>query len=226
MVIKKKLLIVDDDKFICDNFAQCLQDTFNVVTTGDVDIAYRIATQNHVDALLLDVNLGEENGIDLCEKLRQNQLTQKLPIMIMTGFGDKKKLLSSYQVGADDYFEKPIEIEELTARLQARLKRVEDIAGKVDTLGNLKIFFDRNEVELNGSVQSFSQIEFTLLKVFLLNVNKKVSREEILNTVWQGTKVEQRTVDVHISSLRKKLKEFNHQIDSLYGSGYILRPYK
>ena len=146
--------------------------------------------------------------------------------MIMTGFGDKKKLLSSYQVGADDYFEKPIEIEELTARLQARLKRVEDIAGKVDTLGNLKIFFDRNEVELNGSVQSFSQIEFTLLKVFLLNVNKKVSREEILNTVWQGTKVEQRTVDVHISSLRKKLKEFNHQIDSLYGSGYILRPYK
>ncbi|MGZ3724151.1 MAG: response regulator transcription factor [Pseudobdellovibrio sp.] len=223
-MFKKKLLIVDDDKFICSMLEQSMKDVFDVVTTDDVDIAFKIATQNNVDALLLDVNLGAESGIELCEKLRKNQLTQKIPIMIMTGFGDKNKLVSSYKVGADDYIEKPIETDELSARLTARLKRVEDIAGKINTFGNLKIYSDRNEVELNGTVRQFSQIEFTLLKVFLMNVNKKVSREEILNSVWVGTKVEQRTVDVHISSLRKKLKEFNHQIDSLYGSGYILRP--
>ncbi|MGZ3692069.1 MAG: response regulator transcription factor, partial [Pseudobdellovibrio sp.] len=214
-MFKKKLLIVDDDKFICSMLEQSMKDVFDVVTTDDVDIAFKIATQNNVDALLLDVNLGAESGIELCEKLRKNQLTQKIPIMIMTGFGDKNKLVSSYKVGADDYIEKPIETDELSARLTARLKRVEDIAGKINTFGNLKIYSDRNEVELNGTVRQFSQIEFTLLKVFLMNVNKKVSREEILNSVWVGTKVEQRTVDVHISSLRKKLKEFNHQIDSL-----------
>ena len=156
--MNKKLLIVDDDKLLCDSFAKYLEDTFEVLTTDDVDIAYRIATQNHIDALLLDVNLGEQNGIDLCHKLRQNQLTQKLPIMIMTGYGDKNKLISSYKLGADDYFEKPIEMEELSARLLARVKRVEDIGGKMNQLGNLKIYYDRNEVELNGTLHQLSQI--------------------------------------------------------------------
>lgn len=221
---KKKLLIVDDDKYVCDAYSQSLQDDFDVITTEDASIAYKISVQNHVDAILLDINLGDQDGIELCRQLRQNPLSQKIPILLMTGFTNREKILASFRGGADDYIEKPIEPEILVERINARIRRIEDIGGRSDSIGNLKVFFDRNEIELNGKVHGLSQIELSLLKIFVMNVNKKVSREDILSIVWKNTVVEQRTVDVHISTLRKKLKDFNHQIDSLYGSGYILRP--
>jgi len=221
--LKKKILIVDDEVLLGETFAEALADLYETITTTDPDIAYRIATQNQIDALLLDVNLGTSNGIDLCEKLRQNPLTQKIQILLMTGFGNKESLISSYRVGADDYIEKPIDISELKIRIHSRLKRVESLVGRSDSIGNLKLFFDSNEVEIDGKKIQLSPIEFSLLKLFVINVNKKITREEILNTVWSNTKVEERTIDVHITSLRKKVKDFNHHIDSMYGSGYILR---
>lgn len=224
--MKKKILIVDDEVLLGETFAEALADSYETIATTDPDIAYRIATQNQIDALLLDVNLGASNGMDLCEKLRQNPLTQKIQILLMTGFGNKESLISSYKVGADDYIEKPIDINELKIRIQSRLKRVESLVGRSDSIGNLKLFFDSNEVEINGKKIQLSPIEFSLLKLFVINVNKKITREEILNTVWSNTKVEERTVDVHITSLRKKVKDFNHHIDSMYGSGYILRSSK
>lgn len=224
--LKKKILIVDDEVLLGETFAEALADSYETITTTDPDIAYRIATQNQIDALLLDVNLGASNGMDLCEKLRQNPLTQKIQILLMTGFGNKERLLSSYKVGADDYIEKPIDLDELKVRIHSRLKRVESLVGRSDSIGNLKLFFDSNEVEINGKKIQLSPIEFSLLKLFAVNVNKKITREEILNTVWSNTKVEERTIDVHITSLRKKVKDFNHHIDSMYGSGYILRSFK
>jgi len=125
---KKKLLVVDDDPAICEVISEGLANDFEVVTTEDIDIAFRISTQNQPDLILLDVNIKEENGIDLCARLRKNALTRKIPIVIMTGAGDREKMISSYSIGADDYIEKPIDTKMLSIRLLSRVMRSEDMS--------------------------------------------------------------------------------------------------
>ena len=222
--MKKKLLILDDDMRICEVLSQGLANDFEVVTTHDADIAYRVITKNTPDIILLDIHLGTGSGIDLCKKLRDNQLIRNIPILILTGHGTTDKMLQSYDVGADDYIEKPVDLVIIKARLNARLRRVQELSNSGTCFGNLKLYSERLEIELDGRSQRLSEIEFNILRIFLSNPNKKISREEILKTIWNDTRVEERTVDVHISSLRRKLKDFNHNIKALYGSGYILRP--
>jgi len=221
---KNKLLILDDDIRICEVFAQGLSNEFEVMTTQDADIAYRIITKKSPDIILLDIHLGASCGISLCKKLRANQLVKNVPILILTGHGTTDKMLQSYDVGADDYIEKPVDLVVIKARLNARLRRIQAVANSGVCFGNLKLYSERFEIELDGRCEHLSEIEFNMLRIFLTNPNKKISREEILKTIWNDTRVEERTVDVHISSLRRKLKDFNHHIKALYGSGYILRP--
>ncbi|AZZ35600.1 hypothetical protein CIK05_01895 [Bdellovibrio sp. qaytius] len=222
--MNRKLLILDDDSRICESLAQGLGKEYEVTTTHDADIAYRIITKNSPDIILLDIHLGTGCGIELCKKLRANQLVKNIPILIMTGHGNTDKMLKSYDVGADDYIEKPVDLVVIKTRLGARLRRMQELSNTGLSFGNLKLYPERFEIELDGRFERLSEIEYTMLKIFLTNPNKKISREDILKTIWNDTRVEERTVDVHVSSLRRKLKDFNHQIKALYGSGYILRP--
>lgn len=221
---KKKLLILDDDIRICEVLAQALSNDYEVTITHDADIAYRIITKNSPDIILLDIHLGTGCGIGLCKKLRANQIIKNIPILILTGQGTTDKMLQSFDVGADDYIEKPVDLVVIKARLKARLRRMEELSNTGVCFGNLKLYSERFEIELDGRCERLSEIEFNMLKIFLSNPNKKISRMDILKTIWNDTRVEERTVDVHISSLRRKLKDFNHHIKALYGSGYILRP--
>lgn len=220
----KKLLILDDEEIFGKNLSDLLSDSFEVKFTTSPKQAYNIAISEQLDAILLDINLGTENGLDFCENLRSNALTKNVQIFLMTGYGGKNIHMQSYKVGADDYIEKPFDTDELKLRLLSRLKRIESIIGIKESVGNIKIFVERSEIEIDGQVTYLSLVEMQLLKVFMANVNKKITREEILKAVWPDTKVEDRTVDVHVSGLRKKLKNFDHNIQSLYGSGYILKP--
>lgn len=225
-MFKKNLLILDDDARICSLLEQGLADEFNVKTTQDIEKAYHIATKEHSDILLLDIHLKTGNGLELCEKLRKNQITKKIPILIFMGQGSKEKMLASFDLGADDYIEKPVDLVVLKNRLNARIARSKDMGNENSNFENLKLFPERLEIELNGKLIRLSEIEFDLLRIFLTNPNKNISREEILNTIWKDTQVSERSVDVHISSLRKKLDDFNYAIKSLYGSGYILKKIK
>lgn len=224
MNTKKRLLILDDDVRLCEALAEGLAKDFDVATTHDTEIAYRVILKNPPDIILLDLHLGTGSGIELCKKLRANQIAKNIPILILTGHGTTDMMLQSYDVGADDYIEKPVDLFVIKARLLARLRRVQELSNTGDCFGNLKVHSNRQEVEVEGHSYLLSEIEFNLLRIFLTNPNKKISRDEILKTIWGDTRVEERTVDVHISSLRRKLKRFNHTIKALYGSGYILRP--
>ena len=222
--MNKKLLVVDDDIHLGELIADALEGEYNVVCASDSEQAYRIATKDAPDIIVLDVHIGNENGIDLCQKLRASQLTKKIPILIFTGHSSSEKMLKSFDVGADDYIEKPVNIEVFKNRINARLRRNKEITSESVVFDDLKLFPERFEIELKGKVHKLSEIEFNLLRTFLLNPNKKISRDEILTTVWNDVQVTERTVDVHISSLRQKLKDFDHTIKALYGNGYILRP--
>lgn len=222
--MKKNLLLVDDDKFICEVIEQGLCSDFNVLSTDDSDVAFNIASKSIPDAILLDIYLSRDNGIDLCKRLRANDVTRKVPVFIFTGNSTTENMLSSFEFGADDYLEKPIDLKTMKGRILSRIKRLKDLTNSGPSFGNLKIHQDRNEIDLDGRVQHLTVIEFNLLNIFLNNPNQKISREEILETVWSDAKVTERTVDVHVSSLRRKLSGFNHTIKCLYGAGYILKP--
>jgi DNA-binding response OmpR family regulator len=104
------------------------------------------------------------------------------------------------------------------------VQRVQDLTNSGTLFGNLKLYPERLEAEIGEKFFQLSQTEFDLLRVFLANPNQKISRQEILQAVWNDAQVSGRAVDVHISQLRQKLIGFNHSIKSLYGRGYILRP--
>ncbi len=221
---KKKLLILDDDKRICELLERGLASDFDVTTTQESAEAYKLATESTPDILLLDIFLKDGNGIELCASLRKNPKTKKLPILIFTGDGSIERMLETYEVGADDYLEKPIDLLVIRARLKARIMRSEEMA-KSNTMieGEFKLHPDSLEVEYKGEFRRLSLIEFDLLALFFTHFNQKISREDILKSVWKNVLVSERTVDVHISSLRKKLKGFNLSIRSLYGNGYLMR---
>lgn len=221
---KKKLLILDDDALICKALTEGLASDFDIVTTHDADIAYRIIMRSPPDIILSELHFGMNCGIEFCKKLRSNQLAKNIPILILAGYGTTDKMLLCYEAGADDYIEKPVDLVMIKTRLIARLRRNQELLNIGETFGNLKLYPDRLEVEFDGKGQRLSEIEFNLLRIFLTHPNKKITRDEILKTIWNDTRVEGRTVDVHISSLRRKLKGFNHHIKTLYGSGYILCP--
>lgn len=223
-MIKRTLLLLDDDPLICEVFCEGLADDFIVTVTDDVDDAYRLAVKTPPDVLLLDVRLRSGNGIELCQRLRDNPLTRKIPILIMTGYGNADNMIASYEVGADDFIEKPVNLKVIRTRLLARVQRVQDLTNSGAPFGNLKLYPERFEVEIGGKTFQLSETEFDLLRVFIANPNQKISREEILKTVWKGVQVTKRAVDVHISQLRQKLTGFNYSIKTLYGRGYILRP--
>ena len=222
--IKRKLLLLDDDPLICEVFREGLADDFVVTVADDVDDAYRVAVKTPPDVLLLDVRLKTGNGIELCQRLRHNPLTRKIPILIITGYGNAENMIASYEVGADDFIEKPVNLNVIRTRLLARVQRVQDLTNSGTLFGNLKLYPERLEVEIGGKLFQLSETEFGLLRVFLANPNQKISRQEILKTVWNGVQVAERAVDFQISQLRQKLIGFNHSIKSLYGRGYILRP--
>jgi DNA-binding response OmpR family regulator len=223
-IAKRTLLLLDDDPLICEVFRDGLADDFVVTVTDDVDDAYRLAVKTPPDALLLDVHLKTGNGIELCRRLRENPLTRKMPILIMTGYGNAENMIASYEVGADDFIEKPVNLKVIRARLLARVQRVQDLTNSGTLFGNLKLYPERLEVEIGEKCFQLSETEFDLLRVFLANPNQNISRQEILKTVWNNAQVTVRAVDFQISQLRQKLVGFNHSIKSLYGRGYILRP--
>jgi DNA-binding response OmpR family regulator len=223
-VIKRTLLLLDDDPLIRDVFRDGLADDFVVTVTDNADDAYRAAVETPPDVLLLDVHLKRGNGIELCQRLRRNPLTRKIPILIMTGYGNTENMIASYEVGADDFIEKPASLKVVRTRLLARVRRVQDLTNSGAVFGNLMLHPERLEVEIGAKSFQLSKTEFDLLRVFLTNPNQKISRQEILKSVWNGVKVTERAVDFHISQLRQKLIGFSHSIESLYGRGYILRP--
>lgn len=222
--LRKKILIADSEHLACQTIAASFSSTFEVFTAANIADARTIAQKQNIDAIIIDLHLGHENGLDLCEHIRHNSKLSAIPIIVTTRYADKHKLLISYQRGADDFVEKPVDVDILKTKILSLMKRFSQIRGDIESMGNLTAFYERSEIELNGEVRRLSQLEMKILRYFLSNPQKKIQRQELLDTIWPDHTVEQRTIDVHVSLLRKKLKDFDFSIDSIYAGGYILRP--
>jgi DNA-binding response OmpR family regulator len=148
-----------------------------------------------------------------------------VPIIMVTAYGSTESKVHGLDTGADDYVVKPFHGAELLARIRARLRETEarDPMSLVLGVGNLRVNRELREATISDRTVKLTRIECDLLGYFIQRVNRVVERRQLLGELWPDSVVSERTVDTHIANLRKKITGFDHQLDTLHGSGYILR---
>ena len=204
---------------------------FNLETEGyEADTAYsaeEALTLNltDYDLLLLDVMMGEISGFKLASMLKKNEKTAHIPIIFLTAKDTENDMLTGFNLGADDYISKPFSIKQVQARVKAVLRRSMEEKKPVNenilTYNTLKLDTQRIKASINGEEVALTKKEFEILKLLLENINHVFSREEILSRVWKDeVYVLDRTIDVNITRLRKKIGEYGKNIVTRLGFGY------
>lgn len=175
--------------------------------------------------MILDLRLRNHHSLDLCKELRTNPVTKHVPVIFYSGTDSEDSISSAFDLGADDFISKTARPKELVARILSKIRRIEEATEQPDLLscGNLSLDMRKLEASVQGKAIQLSVLEFTLLRFFVMNKDRVMSRTKILEEVWQGSHVSSRTIDTHMVYLRKKLDGFDHSLATVYGAGYILR---
>lgn len=228
MTDSQKILVVDDEDRIRRLLRMYLErDDFVVEEAENGEEALTLALANDYDAILLDIMMPEMDGIEVCEKLRQEKNT---PVIMLTAKGEESNRVQGFEVGADDYIVKPFSPREVVLRLKAVLRRttssvIQEGASNLIVFPNLTIDLDAYRVTSNGKEVTLTPKEYELL-VFLAQTPDKVfKREELLKEVWHYEFFgDLRTVDTHVKRLREKLtqvsKDAAKMIVTVWGIGY------
>lgn len=222
---RKKILIIDDEPDVCDFVEDLLSFRFDVLKASDAETGLRFAHESRPELVILDLRLRTQNGLDLCKELRGNEKTKHLPVMFYSGSDSVESISEAFDLGADDFISKNVRPRELVARILSKVRRIEERTVEPDILscGNLTLDMRKLEAQISTRIVPLSVLEFTLLKFFVVNKDRVMSRTAILDDVWQGSHVSARTIDTHMVYLRKKLEGFDHSLSTVYGAGYILR---
>ena len=219
-----RLLVVDDEEDLCDILR------FNLENEGyDVDVANSAEESLKLDLtqynlLLLDVMMGEISGFRMARILKESKNTQNIPIIFLTARDTENDAVTGFTLGADDYISKPFSLREVIMRVKAVLRRTatkEETTGRYISFKGLRINMNLKEVEVDGAPLQLTKTEFELLRLFLENEGRVFSRAEILRKVWHDdAEVLDRTIDVNITRLRKKLGAYGKYIATRQGYGY------
>lgn len=215
------LLLVEDDPAIGDPLARALRRQgyeVEVATDGESALASAVGK----DLVLLDLGLPDVDGLEVCRRLRS--VRAGIPILMLTARADEADLVVGLDAGADDYVTKPFRFHELSARVRALLRRVgpEELSVSVD---DLVIDHARREVRLAGDEVALTPKEYELLQLLVLNAGRVVERPQIMRDVWRtGWIGNTKTLDMHVSSLRRKLGHAGARIVTVRGVGLRYEP--
>lgn len=225
----KRLLIVDDDTGLCALLGERLQaDGFALDAVHDGRNGLERAASGNYSLVILDVMLPRMSGLDLLRELR---LRSSVPVLMLTARGDEVDRIVGLEIGADDYLPKPFHPRELVARIKAILRRFDENYSGVArlTAGDIVVDASLQEAWIDARPLHLTTIELALLEVLVRNAGRPLSREYLTSTVL-GRKLGafDRTIDVHISNLRKKLNgcRGGERIKTVRGSGYLLAPHR
>ncbi|TYK65197.1 phosphate regulon transcriptional regulator PhoB [Colwellia echini] len=223
--MSRKILVVEDETPIREMITFVLdQNGFNAIEACDIEEALAKVHEPYPDLILLDWMLPGGTGVSLAKKLKQNEYTRNIPIIMLTARSDEDDKVKGFEAGVDDYVTKPFSPKELIARIKAVIRRVSptSLEEEVDFHG-LKLDPVAHRVAINGNSLDLGPTEFRLLHFFMTHPERVYSREQLLDNVW-GTNiyVEDRTVDVHIRRLRKAISGEGHEdfVQTVRGAGY------
>jgi DNA-binding response OmpR family regulator len=217
------VVVIEDDPHIADLVDLYLRkDGFRVLLARDGDQGLALIAQDPPVFVILDVGLpGGRNGFDVCREIRAKE---NMPVLFLTARDDEVDRILGLELGADDYLVKPFSPRELVARVRAILRRTGEAPRLTETfsLGDLEIDLRRREVVQAGAVVALTTREFDLLAFLFHNIGLALTRQQLLDAVWgAGWYGDERTVDVHVAQLRKKLGE-SLPLATVWGVGYRL----
>lgn len=216
-----KILVVDDEMSICDLMKINLELAgYSVDIANSAESALKMPLAEY-SLMVFDIMMGEISGLDLVSKVRSNPDTADVPIIVCTALGDEAPLVDGFTRGADDYIRKPFSMREFVLRVKSLLKRAKANAPQIVGCGKLVLDHASKTCKIGDEEIPLTKKEFDLLYLFLSNKNKIFSREEIMEKIWEkNIYVVDRTIDVNINRLRKKLGVYESKIVTRQGYGY------
>lgn len=225
-----RILVVDDEQDLCEIVQYNLQqEGYEVDTANSAEEALALRLCDY-DLLLLDVMMGEMSGFRLAQHLKERPETAHVPIIFVTALDGEEDTIRGLNLGADDYMAKPLSMRELKARVRTVLRRTSTAVPRRPAIlpaqdvvyGTLSLHLDTKRATLEGEALSLTKLEFELLALFLQHPGRLFSREELLKRCWPSdTIVTDRTVDVNLARIRKKIGEYGRNIKARMGYGYI-----
>ena len=223
--MKKHILYVEDEPAIRQMIRFALEREGYKVTEAETAFAAREAVANQLpDLMVIDWMLPDLSGPELIKRFRKDEVTQSIPILMLTARAEEEDMIQGLEGGADDYLTKPISLKTLSARVKALLRRSEGHSErKLVQIGKLHLNRDAHQLTIEGQTVHLGITEYKLLEFFMQHVGRVYSRSQLLDFIWgRNTYIEERTVDVHILRLRKALKahEADQYIQTVRGAGY------
>ncbi len=229
-----KILVIDDDEAINELVKVNLEISgFKVISALDGNKGFALAKQELPDLIVLDVMMPEVDGYTVAKRIRENDTTKDIPIIMLTALNMLQNKVQGFNIGVDDYLVKPFEVEELVVRVKALLKRSNNIPKtfalkEVLTQGDITLIPETYSVEIKGRSTKVTPIEFDIINLLMQNYGNMVSSAKILSDVW-GYEADDavETIRVHMRHIRTKLDKISNgkkYIETIYGGGYRLIP--
>ncbi len=225
METNTRILVVDDEQDLCEILKFNLEtEGYDVDTANSAEEALEMNIEKY-DLLLLDVMMGGMSGFALAKKLKGNQQTMNIPIIFLTAKDTENDTVTGFNLGADDYISKPFSIREVMVRVRAVLRRTQEKdnhqQSNIISYQGLELNLDKKTVSIDGEDVPFTKTEFEILHLLLDERGRVFSRQELIDRIWpKDVLVLDRTVDVNITRLRKKIGRFAKCIVTRLGFGY------
>ncbi len=220
-----RILVVDDEQDLCEILKFNLEtDGYAVETANSAEEALKMDIAGF-DLLLLDVMMGGMSGFAMAKKLKSDPATKDIPVVFLTARDTENDTVTGFNLGADDYISKPFSIREVLVRIRAVLRRTAEKNGEqqanVLRYQGLELNLDKKTVSIDGEDVPFTKTEFEILHLLLDEKGRVFSRQELIDRIWpKDVLVLDRTVDVNITRLRKKIGKFSKCIVTRLGFGY------
>lgn len=216
----KNILLIEDNESILKGLVYSLeQERFKVTTAMTIKDSKNLLESNNIyNLIILDISLPDGSGFDLCKYIKSNY---NIPIIFLTAKDEEQDVVQGFDLGADDYIIKPFRTRELISRANNILRRYNNIQTNIITSSNIKIDLDAQRVYKNDDEIVLTALEYKILALLFTNINQTVSREKILDKIWDiaGDYVNDNTLTVYIKRIRAKLSP-NDIIKTIKGIGY------
>jgi two-component system phosphate regulon response regulator PhoB len=226
--MKGTVLIIDDEKDLVELVRYNLEkDGYDVIGAASGQTGLDIAARHKVDLVILDIMMPGMDGLEVCRHLRTGERSARVPILMLTAKATEADKVVGLELGADDYMVKPFSPRELVARVKALLRRVAQQQSPAPILrqGDLVIDVDRHEITFAGKPVNLTATEFRILQFMASRPGRVLDRDDIIDgALGKDTSVFDRTIDVHITAIRRKLGAGAPMIETVRGFGYKLRP--
>jgi two-component system phosphate regulon response regulator PhoB len=223
-----RLLVVDDEPDILSILVyQLSKEGFRVSTAVNGQSAIATAAEERPDLVILDLMLPGIDGYEVLKRLRQNEATESIPVILLTARREEEERLRGFEYGADDYVTKPFSPQELVFRVRALLRRTysEPVTpSRRLKVGPVELERDAHRAYTGGQEIDLTPLEYRLLEVFLERRGRVQTRRQLLQAAWQtNAQIETRTVDMHVARLRSKLADAGELLETVRGVGYRFR---